>query len=51
MAQITTAEMQMIQRMMGVENKPVNPFPLPRNTYLDPDELTRLLDGDTPKAD
>ena len=51
MAQITTAEMQMIQRMMGVEDKPVNPFPLPRNTYLDPDELTRLLDGDTPKAE
>ncbi len=31
MAQLTTAEMQMIQRMMGVDGKPVNPFPLPRS--------------------
>lgn len=30
MAQLTTAEMQMIQRMMGVDGKPVNPFPLAR---------------------
>lgn len=51
MAQITTAEMQMIQRMMGVEGKPVNPFPLPRNTYLDPDELTRLLDDNPPSKE
>lgn len=31
MAQLTTAEMQMIQRMMGVDGKPVNPFPLARS--------------------
>ena len=51
MAQLTTAEMQMIQRMMGAGDKPVNPFPLPRNTYLDPDELTRLLDGNPPSKE
>lgn len=51
MAQITTAEMQMIQRMMGVEGKPVNPFPLPRNTYLSPDELTHLLDDIPPSKE
>jgi drug/metabolite transporter (DMT)-like permease len=51
MAQITTAEMQMIQRMMGVDGKPVNPFPLPRNTSLTAEELARLLDGDAPKAE
>ncbi|MFN8378354.1 MAG: DMT family transporter [Anaerolineae bacterium] len=51
MAQLTTAEMQMIQRMMGVEDKPVNPFPLPRNTYLDPDELNHLLDGNPPSKE
>ena len=48
MAQITTAEMQMIQRMMGAGDGPVNPFPLPRNTYLTPQELTDLLDGNPP---
>jgi drug/metabolite transporter (DMT)-like permease len=32
MAQLTTSEMQMIQRMMGVDGKPVNPFPLPKNS-------------------
>ncbi len=31
MAQLTTSEMRMIQRMMGVDGKPVNPFPLPRS--------------------
>lgn len=31
MAQLTTTEMRMIQRMMGVDGKPVNPFPLPRS--------------------
>ncbi|MBL8147235.1 MAG: DMT family transporter [Anaerolineae bacterium] len=51
MAQLTTAEMQMIQRMMGAGDKPVNPFPLPRNTYLDPDELNRLLDSNPPSKE
>jgi drug/metabolite transporter (DMT)-like permease len=32
MAQLTTSEMQMIQRMMGVDGKPVNPFPLPKSS-------------------
>lgn len=51
MAQLTTAEMQMIQRMMGAGDKPVNPFPPPRNTYLDPDELNRLLDSNPPSKE
>lgn len=37
MAQLTTAEMQMIQRMMGVDGKPVDPFPLPRSASATPD--------------
>ena len=51
MAQLTTAEMQMIQRMMGVDGKPVNPFPLPRNTALEPDELARLIDIEPPSKE
>ena len=51
MAQLTTAEMQMIQRMMGVDGKPVNPFPLPRTTVLGPDELARLIDLEPPSKE
>lgn len=38
MAQLTTTEMRMIQRMMGVDGKPVNPFPLPRSAAADASE-------------
>ena len=35
---MTTTELQMIQRMMGVDGKPVNPFPLPRSAAVDTDQ-------------
>lgn len=43
MGSLTTFEMQAIQKMMGVSGKPVDPFPLSRNTNIDPDELAALL--------
>jgi uncharacterized membrane protein len=56
MSQITTQELQAIQRMMGA-NTHIDPFPLVRppqesagNTYLTPDELTRFLDDTDRKA-
>jgi drug/metabolite transporter (DMT)-like permease len=44
MSQVTTAELEAIRRMMGAADKPVDPFPLVRNTYLSGDELNALLD-------
>jgi hypothetical protein len=46
MSQITTSEMQAIRRMMGAKDSPVDPFPLPRNTYFNATvDLTKFLDG------
>lgn len=50
MSQITTAELQAIQRMMGAEDGPVNPFPISRvptgNTVISPDEMAAFLARD-----
>ncbi|MBE2184426.1 MAG: DMT family transporter [Anaerolineae bacterium] len=50
MGQITTAELQAIQRMMGAEAGPVNPFPISRaptgNTVMSPEELAAFLARD-----
>lgn len=35
MGAITTMEMQAIQKMMGANNRPVNPLPMPRDLYVD----------------
>jgi DME family drug/metabolite transporter len=35
MQSLTTMEMQAIQRMMGANNRPVNPLPMPRDLYVD----------------
>jgi drug/metabolite transporter (DMT)-like permease len=57
MGQITTAELQAIQKMMGAEGV-VNPFPItrPGNVSLTPDELAAFLatdpnDGDSPRSE
>ncbi|MDX2163536.1 MAG: DMT family transporter [bacterium] len=43
MSQITTMEMQMIQRMMGAKESPVDPFPLSKEQALAPGDFERLL--------
>jgi drug/metabolite transporter (DMT)-like permease len=53
MGQITTAELQAIQRMMGASS--ANPFPIARvdstgNTVLSPEELAAFLAQDGPDA-
>jgi len=47
MGSITTMEMEMIRRMMGAGDKPVDPFPINRNTYLSPQDIEALI-GTTP---
>jgi drug/metabolite transporter (DMT)-like permease len=42
MAQITTFEMQAIQKLLGANGKPVDPFPIAKNVYLSPDDLDAL---------
>ncbi len=48
MGTITTVEMQAIQRMLGAQVSPVDPFPITRNTYLSADDLESLLSPSQP---
>jgi drug/metabolite transporter (DMT)-like permease len=49
MSTITTAELQAIQKMMGVDGGRVNPFPIARHGST-PDALTALLDSPPTEA-
>ncbi len=48
MESLTTTEMEMIRRMMGVDGKPVDPFPLIKNTYSTGVDLSSFLDSTEP---
>lgn len=49
MSQITTQDMQAIQRMLGVDARPVDPFPIAKNIYMTQEELEALLNKQTPR--
>jgi drug/metabolite transporter (DMT)-like permease len=45
MGKLTTAEMQSIQRMMGAKSGAVDPFPISKNSYYQPNDIAAFLDG------
>lgn len=45
MGKITTAEIQSIQRMMGVKDGAVDPFPINKNSYYNGVDLTAFLEA------
>ncbi len=50
MSSLTTMELKAIQRMMGADNKPVDPFPIRRSAYFQVSDSDTPSENDTPRA-